>query len=396
MSRLEFKGGYKRVQRRLRRAGIDAVRRLSRRGPGNQNQRARSTIRDFDNTLDLNHAKILFLRQNAIGDALISTPIFTALKAHYPNMVIDVLLNRRNAKIYDNETNVRRTYVIKLRPLDLIPNIRLIRRERYDAVVDLVHSPSSTSAMICLLSRAGVTIGGVREHPDRYTEEEESAYDIRVPRTPEGPNDRMLLRLAECLRAFDIDPNKEVLAPRYQCRDDSLDFADQLIGGLNTGDSATLIGVNISGAKAYKYWGRERFISLLNTLKPSFNNATFVLLYSHEYADEADAIHEATGVAKSGGTPTLDSFAALISRLDILITTDSSAVHFADSAGVPTVTLMIDPEGHDLWCPSRTPNRTLHAPDERLASIAVDDVAHAFRELYDEVTEANPVSGATH
>lgn len=63
--------------------------------------------------VDFRTAKVLFLRQNQIGDALISTPIFAALKRHYPAMTIDVLLDRRNAVALEANPHIRKRYIIK-------------------------------------------------------------------------------------------------------------------------------------------------------------------------------------------------------------------------------------------------------------------------------------------
>lgn len=331
--------------------------------------------------VDLNRAKVLFLRQNAIGDALISTPVFVALKRHYPDLTIDVLLNRRNREIYENDENIRRTYIIKMRPLDLIPVLRLIRREKYDFIVDLVHSPSSTSSAVCLLAGARRTIGGAREDPSRHPPEQDYAYDIRIPTAPPSEQDRMLRRLAQCLRIFGINPAKERLVPAYQCRNDSVVFAEQLLSKTRTPATEHIIGINISGAKAYKYWGTDNFIGLIKRLTMRHPTYRFLLLYSEQYESEAKTISRESGAATTGGTSTLDSFAAVIQRLDGLISPDSAAVHFADSAGVPTVSLMIDPVGHELWYPSSSYYRVLHAENHEIGSISVDSVAQAFEQL---------------
>jgi len=379
---------YKKAQRYLR------FERRARQRAAFSSSRSEDSVQDRLNNMDFNNARVLFLRQNAIGDALISTPIFEALKTRYPGITIDVLLNRRNRSIYDNDANIRRIYLIKMRPFDLIPNLRLIRRERYDILIDLVHSPSTTSALICLLGRATVTAGGIREHPSRYPPETEAVYDIKVATTPPAPRDRMLLRLAQCLRVFDIDPDAAVLKPVYAPGDRAQSFADALLARVRNASreesvANRVVGINISGAKAYKYWGTENFIALLHQLMPQHPDTVFLIIYSSEYASRAQEICEQTGATATGGTPTLDSFAALIARLDALITTDSSAVHFADAARVPTVTLMIDPEGHELWCPSISRYRVVHAENRQLSTVRSDSVAEAFNDLMDEVDESS-------
>jgi ADP-heptose:LPS heptosyltransferase len=120
--------------------------------------------------VDFRTAKVLFLRQNQIGDALISTPIFAALKRHYPAMTIDVLLDRRNAVALEANPHIRKRYIIKQKKLDILSAIHSIRKERYDIVVDLVHSASSTSTLICLCCNAKVIMGFERPNDFLYDE----------------------------------------------------------------------------------------------------------------------------------------------------------------------------------------------------------------------------------
>lgn len=40
--------------------------------------------------------RILLVRTDKIGDAIVSTPVLQALRQHYPNARIDVVLGRRN------------------------------------------------------------------------------------------------------------------------------------------------------------------------------------------------------------------------------------------------------------------------------------------------------------
>lgn len=339
----------------------------------------------FDLT-SLDHCKVLILRQNQIGDALVSTPVFAALRRHLPNVTLDVLLTRRNASVYDNDTNIRRTYVIKRKPLDIVPVIRLIRAEHYDFVIDLVHSKSSTSTILCLLSRARITIGPARDN--------DFAYDVVIPHDQQS-NERMLLRTAAVLRVFDIDPEKEPLRAYYNLTPEAELFADAiraraLTSGADHPRGSRLIGVNISGSKAEKFWGVQKFIDCLRRLRRSNPDDVFILIYSADYVNEALEISRGTGAELAGTLPGLTHFAAMIAKLDQLITTDSAAVHFADIFNVPMVTLCIDPPSNTLWNPSFVPFETVRSNDFSLASIAVDHVVDAWLALQRKTDSDSP------
>ena len=64
--------------------------------------------RPLDETVDLAHASILLVRQDRIGDVLISTPLVAALARHYPGAAIDFFLSRNNAFVLENDPRVRK------------------------------------------------------------------------------------------------------------------------------------------------------------------------------------------------------------------------------------------------------------------------------------------------
>lgn len=334
------------------------------------------------NEVDLPNSRILLLRQNMIGDALISTPVIAALRARFPNMVIDVVLDKRNQTVFNFDKNIATRHVLKLRKFDIFQIIRNIRAQRYDVIVDLIHSPSSTSTAICWLGKPSVTIG-----PERSND---FIYDIKVsPVSKMNPDERMMFRIAEVLRPFGINPDPQSLQPYFSLSPEAEDFGREMGKRVRGDDPARIaVGINISGSKPEKYWGTENFISLINALSDNFPNAVFVILNSREYEAQAASIVDATSATTSGTTKTLHDFAACIGNVDILISTDSSAVHFADIAGVPVVDLVRDPDKR-LWLPSKVNFRSVHGPDRTITSIPVTDVMKAFDELAAETFAQN-------
>ncbi|MCS7013560.1 MAG: glycosyltransferase family 9 protein [Chloroherpetonaceae bacterium] len=316
--------------------------------------------------IDFSQAKVLFLRQNQIGDALISTPIFAALKRHYPSITLDVVLDRRNATALDGNPYIRRRYVIKQARFDFIGVLQAIRQERYDMVIDLIHSASSTSTLLCLFSGASV-IGG-------FERENDFVYDVKV-QLPAGK--RMLRQLAEILRLFQIDPDQEPLRPSFYLSPSSPSFAERILLPLRQ-QFTHLVGVNISASSAtFKFWGKENFIALLRHLRQRFPSAAFVLLYAKSYRTLAEEIAIASGAELCEETPTLSDFAAVISMLDALITPDSAAAHLADIFGVPVFILTYLPEGETAWYPSFTSFHVMHSPNGLVASIPLAQVRSA-------------------
>lgn len=325
-------------------------------------------------SLSFSDAKVLFLRQNQIGDALISTPIFAALKRHYPQLTIDVLLDRRNATALDGNPHIRTRYVIKQTRFDIFHVLRAIRKERYDLVVDLIHSASSTSTLICLLSGARIICGFEREN--------DFVYDATV-RLPTGQ--RMLRQLAEILRLFHLDPDAEPLEPVFYCSPASQAFAARVVKPLRQ-HRKYVIGLNISASSTtFKFWGTDNFIALAQHLHAKFPDTVLLLLYSPAYRSLAERIAAHSAAVLCDTTPTLSDFAAVIAQLDMLITPDSAAAHLADIFRVPVFILTYLPEGETAWYPSFTPFAVIHSENGMVASIPPEKVLPACQAFIAQV-----------
>ncbi len=310
--------------------------------------------------LDFNRAKLLCLRQNQIGDTLISTPIFSALKQHYPNLIIDVLLDKRNATTLDTNPNIRTRFILKQKFIDFFKVLFAVRREKYDFIVDLVHTPSSLSTLFCLLGNARFAVGFEREN--------DFIYDVKVPFKREV---RMLRTLSEILTAFRITPDEVNLRPHFPLSPSAQAFAERVFRSLV---GKKIIGVNISASLKLKFWGVEKFVGLIARLTCDFPDATFLVLYSNAYAHEAKQIATQAKAHLCDETKTLTDFAAVISKLHVLITPDSAAVHLADAFNVPCVILTHNPEHITAWYPSFSESRTVHSKTGEVGSILIEDV----------------------
>lgn len=345
----------KSLEKKIREGAIALLRKVIR--------RKRVAPSDFD----FHRAKLLCLRQNQIGDALISTPIFAALKRHYPDIVIDALLDKRNASALDTNPHIRKRFVLKQKLIDFFKALFAIRRERYDFIVDLVHTPSSLSTLFCLLGNARFTVGFEREN--------DFIYDLKVPFRKDA---RMLRTLAEILTAFRINPDEEDLRPQFPLSPSSVAFAENVFSSL-VGEK--VVGVNISASLKLKFWGVEKFASLIRALKQDFPNVEFLVLYAKAYAEEAQTIAEQSGATLCAETKTLSDFAAVISKLHLLITPDSAAVHLADAFNVPCVALTHNPDGVTAWYPSFSESRTIHSKTGEVRSIGVEEARQAASEF---------------
>src|SRR6187399_2068626 len=84
--------------------------------------------------------KFLILQTAFIGDVVLATPLIEKLKQHYPDAAIDFLLRKGNESLLTNNPHLRQVIIFDKKNSkykNLLSLIPLIRKERYDYVINL-------------------------------------------------------------------------------------------------------------------------------------------------------------------------------------------------------------------------------------------------------------------
>ncbi len=324
--------------------------------------------------LDFNHCKFLFLRQDLIGDALVSTPVFETLKRHYPGAVIDVLMSPKNHFVLERDPAVRKRWIYK-KSMNGIRNLLWeVRSERYDFMVDLIDNPSRTSTLWCLFGGARWRVGLAKEN--------DFCYDFAAPFLPKDGY-HVAERTANVLKAFRIDPEKESLRVRYFLSQNADRFA--MDAWKSTGlDGHTVVGVNISaGVEVRSWWGSNcsQFLAKVHALHANWK---ILLVFKPEDRTKAELLSVSSPfVILSPDTPSFDHVAALVSRLSFLVTPDTSIVQIAAAFNVPALVLHLKVSSiHGyLWEPYKSDSENLIASVDNIETIPSSEVITAFERL---------------
>ncbi|MEP0821999.1 MAG: glycosyltransferase family 9 protein [Ignavibacterium sp.] len=318
-------------------------------------------------------AKILFIRQDRIGDVLVSTPVFSALKERYPDCTLDIVLSPGNHVVLANSPHIRKRWIYTKAPMASFRLLRNIRAERYDFVIDLMDNASATSTVILLLAGGRWNIGLAKENS--------YACDIAVP-LKSRKDSHIVERIAELLRPLGIDPSKEHLSIKYFIGQDAHDEVNRFLEATGKNRSA-LIGVNISAGSDTRFWGIANYRGLIERMIAGHPDMTVVLLGKPQDRGRLADIAAGIGNAIVAPETSFDAFAAWISRFAILVTPDTSAVHLAAAFGIPAVVLYVQ-SNPDLriWEPYGSPHEAVITTVDDLSTIPVQEVHAAFEKLW--------------
>jgi len=323
--------------------------------------------------IDFHTAKILCLRQDAIGDVLVSTPVFSLLKKHYPTIIVDVLLSNRNYCILENSAAIRKRWLFEKNILKLIPLIIRLREERYDVVIDLFDTSSTTSIIMSKVVRAKYTLG--------FQRDTEEYYSCNIER-PSTKHTHIVDRTVQLVTAFNIDLSRENIALSYSPSRTSVALVKDYLRSEDMTKN-NILGINISAGDEARFWGIEHYRKLLQSIGKHHQGYSMLLLYKPEDYERARRIIEGIEhIHLMPVTQSFDQFAAFVKQLSILITPDTAAVHLASVFNIPAVVLYIHADQSlRLWEPYHTDYEVVVTNDTTLATIPVAQVYEAFNRL---------------
>src|ERR1051325_9039330 len=194
--------------------------------------------------------RVLFIRNDAIGDVIVSMEVMRAIAEASPDIVFDVLGTRQNQKILRTLPFVHdillheRTFLLRAWPL-----WKELRARRYDAVIDgRVHPPGVSLHTACLLLSTGapwrIGIGG-RRNDDVYT------VKIDVPHMSHWTD--YLIALA---KPFGIDADSRDWRPRLPVAREDREHVEREWERGGTGRPRVLVNTSVRDPR--RSWPAEK------------------------------------------------------------------------------------------------------------------------------------------
>jgi len=322
--------------------------------------------------------RVLFIRNDGLGDLIVSMEAMRAIAESQPPIEMDVLASPQNAALvrtlpFVREVIVHRRGGFLLRSL---PTWRQLRRRGYDAVIDgrvVLRGLSTQTVALLLSTKAPVRIGvGGRLN--------DAVYTVKVqPRSTAHWTD-YVVSLAQ---PFGVAATDRDWRPRLPVTPIERETAESLWRGVGSGQPRVL--VNVSVGHPERSWPTEKFAELLRHLRRRLPDAAILL--AGMPGEQGTARRLADTVGGRAEPLSLAAVFAAIATADLLISPETAITHAASAYETPT--LALQRKGNSRWSPYRTPGRNVFADDERrLTDLPVDRVIAALDALIDELGPA--------
>ena len=309
--------------------------------------------------------KILFLKIAEIGSAILAYPVIAHIKASYPTAEIYFFTFRENRDAIHLLEIIPPENILTLRQgnlflifFDLIKNIRRMRSERIDTVIDL-ELFSRFSNVISYFSGA-VTRAGFYEYSS------EGLYrgnlcTHRVAYNPYFHISKNFLALAHSLLSDEGDiplikkacpPDERLCLPGPRIDAEKTKQALLRLRSLNpsidAGCKIVIVNIGFNDRINIRRWPVENYIKLIDRLLEVED--VFVVLAGVDPAPEASALFKNERCLRLIGKTTVEELFALFHVSHVLVSHDCGLVHLASLTPIPIIAFF-GPETPSLYGP---------------------------------------------
>lgn len=312
------------------------------------------------------NSKILFIRLNRIGDALVTTPLLHEVKRQLRCKVY-VLSDRKNSFVFSNNPDVDKVIVFPKGFKGFFETLDIIKKENFDAIVDLHDDVSTTVTYLFAMAQAPHKFGLKKANAQVYTKTVEK---------PDASTTHVIERVMALAELFNIKVCKEELNVNYFPKPQSDKKVEELLK-MKFPEKKFLLGINISAGSPARFWGVENFRELISFLE---GYDIHVLLLCSE--SEAPQALEINGGAEDMifYSPSFDEFASAISKLNMLYTPDTMAVHLASAFRVPVFGMYVHYNTRDMiWTPYRSDFECVITENSNLTGVTFNQVIDKFK-----------------
>ncbi len=280
--------------------------------------------------------RILVIKLRAVGDVLLSTIVLRNLRAAFPEAALDVLTEPPAADIVRAQPSVHTTLVYDRTAMSGPGLILMVRRRKYDLIVDLFGNPRT--ALVTRMSGARYRVG-YRFRGRAY------AYSLLVePRGGSVHNTQFNLDALEAIGVPVIDRSISVVPAQ-----DDREYVDRFLTAAAL-PAGPLVAVNPGGGWYTKRWPVERFAMLADRIAMAYG-WNIILPWGPGQLAEAERLRSLMRTPAFVPPPTtLLQLAALFERCAYVISNDSGPMHLAAATG-PRVLGIFGPTRPELQGP---------------------------------------------
>jgi heptosyltransferase II len=330
--------------------------------------------------LDKKDTRILVTRTDRIGDLLLSTSVFEAIKERYPQAFLAVMALPYTAELLEGNPAVDEIIVYDKKRKHRAwwqqgTLIRMIRSRRFDCAIHL--HPTNRVHWVSFLSGIPVRIGYARKsgflltHPIPHKKQEGTRHEAEYN--------------YDLLSCLGVSQPRDLTPQLYLTRQDQ-SALDEVLKKEKIALAEASFIVNPGASCNSKMWPAERFASVTNTLSKRYGLQA-IIVGDKATKEVTDALKQQLTVPfvdLCESRLTLRCLGALFTRVRFLISNDTGLVHLASAVDLPVISIFGRSDrglGPQRWKPLGAKSLFVHKP-EKCEPCEAHNCKRGFKCLY--------------
>lgn len=269
---------------------------------------------------------ILLIRLSSLGDIVLTTPAIRAVRTHFPNAFIAMLVAKQSADILKHNPHLNE--IIEFNRLaedkntgEMLRTLRILRNQRFSLTIDFQRK--FRTELLMYFCGAAERVGNGR---------------LCTIRVPEQGNKHATEHYFDLLNAAGIPTEDKKLELFFD--DTERTDAINLFTKVGIGEKNLTVGLFPGAGWKLREWMPERFAEIGDKLVRHFN--ADVLIFG---GPKEMALVKTVGNLMNenhflfAGELNIRQFASSIERCNLFISNDTAPMHIAAAVGTPTVAL---------------------------------------------------------
>lgn len=274
----------------------------------------------------VNIKKILLVSNTALGDLILSTPAIKSLRKSFPDIYIELLINKNLENLFSSFEYVDKVITYEGNFWGLIKHVRHIKKEEFDTIFFL-HSNGPQDLFIALASNVKNILKAIN-YPSKVSD----SFSKFILNKPDYINKKHIIE-----HRLDL---VNVFHPKIV--DKTISLPNAFYENYKK-EKKLNIGIQLGAADIYKMWPLDKFVNLINRfdelIEEEYSITFFGLKNEQKLSDFVISKIEKKDVINLCGKTTIDELAFKLKEVDFLITNDTGTLHLSIALKVPTISL---------------------------------------------------------
>lgn len=299
--------------------------------------------------------KILVIRLDGIGDVLLSTPVYEALKKRYPSAKLTILVSSYTKGVIEMNPYVDNVFMLdntwfttdsKTNFSVILSMIRKIRKENFDIGIDL--RGDIRNILLMFFGKVGYRVGyGITG--GGFLLNKMPSYEKEMHEVDKN------LKLIQGLDCKVIDRRLQI----YYSQADEANILN-LLEREHVGKDEILLAVHMETGYPSKSWKKERFVQLLQEMHKRDYGKIVLIGVNNDNGFRNIYEQLECNYINTVGKLSIRQLAVLLERCAVLVSCDSGPVHVATAVRTPCIVLFSGTNDVRQWGLFNNVNRVIH------------------------------------